>query len=46
MLAQVYSCIVIALDGAIVKVDVDTANGLPSFADVGVPDAKVQESPA
>ncbi len=35
MLAKVYSCAVIGLDGALVKVEVDTANGLPSFVDVG-----------
>ena len=35
MLAKVFSCAVIGLDGAIVEVEVDTANGLPSFVDVG-----------
>jgi hypothetical protein len=35
MLAKVYSCAVIGLEGAIVEVEVDTANGLPSFVDVG-----------
>jgi hypothetical protein len=35
MLAKVYSCAVVGLDGAIVEVEVDTANGLPSFVDVG-----------
>ena len=35
MLAKVYSCAVIGLDGAIVEVEVDTSNGLPSFVDVG-----------
>ena len=35
MLAKVYSCAVVGLDGAIVEVEVDIANGLPSFADVG-----------
>ena len=35
MLAKVYSYAVIGLDGAIVEVEVDTANGLPSFADMG-----------
>jgi hypothetical protein len=34
MLAKVYSCAVIGLDGALVEVEVDTANGLPSFVDV------------
>lgn len=44
MLAKVYSCAVIGLEGAIVQVEVDTANGLPSFVIVGLPDAAVQES--
>jgi hypothetical protein len=35
MLAKVFSCAVIGLDGAIVEVEVDTSNGLPSFVDVG-----------
>jgi hypothetical protein len=35
MLAKVYSCAVIGLDGAIVEVEVDTANGLPSFVVAG-----------
>ncbi len=35
MLAKVFSCAVIGLDGAIVEVEVDTANGLPSFVVVG-----------
>ena len=29
MLAKVYSCAVIGLDGAVVEVEVDTANGPP-----------------
>ncbi len=44
MLAKVYSCAVIGLEGAVVEVEVDTANGLPSFVVVGLPDAAVQES--
>jgi len=35
---------VIGLDGAIVEVEVDAANGLPTFVVVGLPDAAVQES--
>ena len=35
MLAKVYSCAVIGLEGAVVEVEVDTANGLPSFVVVG-----------
>lgn len=44
MLAKVYSCAVVGLEGAIIEVEVDTANGLPSFVIVGLPDAAVQES--
>jgi magnesium chelatase family protein len=44
MLAKVYSCAVVGLEGEIVEVEVDTANGLPSFVVVGLPDAAVQES--
>jgi hypothetical protein len=36
MLAKVYSCAVVGLDGAIVEVEVDMANGLPSFVAVGL----------
>ena len=35
MLAKVFSCAVIGLEAAIVEVEVDTANGLPSFVDAG-----------
>lgn len=44
MLARVYSCAVIGLEGVIVEVEVDTADGLPGMAIVGLPDAAVQES--
>jgi magnesium chelatase family protein len=44
MLAKVYSCAVVGLEGAIIEVEVDTANGLPTFTIVGLPDAAVQES--
>jgi magnesium chelatase family protein len=44
MLAKVYSCAVVGMEGAIVQVEVDTANGLPTFVVVGLPDAAVQES--
>lgn len=44
MLACVYSCAVIGLDGVVVEVEVDTADGLPGMAIVGLPDAAVQES--
>src|SRR5215212_1423952 len=44
MLATVYSCAIVGMNGAIVQVEVDTANGLPSFVVVGLPDTAVQES--
>jgi magnesium chelatase family protein len=44
MLAQVKSCAIIGLDAAIVDVQVDISNGLPSFIIVGLPDTAVQES--
>ena len=44
MLARVYSCAVIGLEGVIVEVEVDYSNGLPAVTIVGLPDAAVQES--
>jgi magnesium chelatase family protein len=44
MLAQVYTCAVIGLEGEIVNVEVDTGRGLPSFTLVGLPDAAIKES--
>lgn len=44
MLARVFSCAVIGLDGVIVEVEVDTAQGLPGMDIVGLPDTAVQES--
>ena len=44
MLARVFSCAVIGLDGVIVEVEVDTGQGLPGMTIVGLPDAAVQES--
>jgi len=44
MLARVYSCAVIGLEGVIVEVEVDYSNGLPGVTIVGLPDAAVQES--
>ncbi|BBB48144.1 YifB family Mg chelatase-like AAA ATPase [Pelolinea submarina] len=44
MLACVYSCAIIGLEGTIVEVEVDTAQGLPGMDIVGLPDAAVQES--
>ena len=44
MLARVYSCAVIGLEGVIVEVEVDTTQGLPGMDIVGLPDKAVQES--
>ena len=44
MLARVYSCAVIGLDGVVVEVEVDIGQGLPAIIIVGLPDAAVQES--
>ena len=44
MLARVFSCAVIGLDGVIVEVEVDAGDGLPGITIVGLPDAAVQES--
>jgi magnesium chelatase family protein len=44
MLARVFSCAVIGLEGVIVEVEVDTSDSLPAIIIVGLPDAAVQES--
>lgn len=44
MLATVISSSVIGIDGVPIRVEVDAAYGLPSFAIVGLPDASVRES--
>src|SRR6266508_2696579 len=44
VLAKVYSCAVVGLEGVPVEVEVDISQGLPSFQIVGLPDAAVQES--
>jgi len=44
MLAHVFSCAVLGLEGVIVDVEVDLANGLPGVIIVGLPDTAVQES--
>ncbi len=44
MLAKVHSCAIIGLEGMLVEVEVDIAQGLPSFTVVGLGDAAVQES--
>src|SRR5438876_8922392 len=44
MLAKARSCAVIGLEGALVEVEVDLANGLAAFNIVGLPDAAVNEA--
>jgi magnesium chelatase family protein len=44
MLAKVQSCAVIGLEGVLVEVEVDIAQGLPAFTVVGLGDTAVQES--
>jgi magnesium chelatase family protein len=44
VLAKVHAAAVVGLEGEIVKVEVDTSRGLPSFTIVGLPDTAVQES--
>ncbi|MEW6717464.1 MAG: YifB family Mg chelatase-like AAA ATPase [Chloroflexota bacterium] len=44
MLARVFSCAVIGLEGVVVEVEVDLGRGLPKMVIVGLPDAAVQES--
>lgn len=44
MLARVRSCAVVGLEGALVEVEVDIANGMAAFMMVGLPDAAVNEA--
>lgn len=44
MLAKSLTCAVVGLEGALVEVEVDIAQGMPAFTIVGLPDAAVQES--
>ncbi|MGB7876789.1 MAG: magnesium chelatase domain-containing protein, partial [Anaerolineales bacterium] len=44
MLARVFSCAVVGLDGVIIEVEVDYTNGMAGMTIVGLPDAAVQES--
>jgi len=44
MLSKVFSCAVVGLDGELIEVEVDIAQGMPAFAIVGLPDAAVQEA--
>lgn len=44
MLARVYSCAVLGLDGRTIEVEIDKGGGIANFIMVGLPDAAVQES--
>lgn len=44
MLARIYSCAVVGLEGVIVEVEVDFGRGFGKINIVGLPDAAVQES--
>ena len=44
MLARVYSCATVGLDGQLVEVEVDVGPGQPGMFIVGLPDAAIQES--
>ena len=44
MLARIFSCGVIGLEGVVIEVEVDTSNGQPKVLIVGLLDAAVQES--
>jgi hypothetical protein len=44
MLAKVYSCAILGLDGQIIEVETDKGGGAPKFMMVGLPDTAVQES--
>jgi magnesium chelatase family protein len=44
MLARVFSAALVGVEAALIRVEVDVAPGLPSFATVGLPDSAVRES--
>ena len=44
MLAKVYSCATVGLDGLLVEVEVDVGAGPPGMFIVGLPDTAIQES--
>lgn len=44
VLAKVFSCAVVGLNGVLVEVEVDVGGGTPGMVLVGLPDAAVQES--
>ncbi len=44
MLAKVYSCAILGIDGIPLEVEVDLAGGLPAFDLIGLPDPSVREA--
>ncbi|MBV5316183.1 MAG: YifB family Mg chelatase-like AAA ATPase [Desulfobulbaceae bacterium] len=44
MLSKVISCAVTGVDGLLIQVEVDLAQGLPSFSTVGLPEGAVREA--
>src|SRR5687767_419517 len=44
MLAKVWSCALVGLEGALIEVEVDICRGLPGMTIVGLPDTAVQEA--
>ncbi|MFA6092178.1 MAG: magnesium chelatase domain-containing protein [Elusimicrobiota bacterium] len=44
MLARLFSAAVQGIDGRVVRVELDLANGLPTFTTVGLPDCSVREA--
>ena len=44
MLARVYACTVIGMEGLVAEVKVGYGQGLPGITIVGLPDAAMQES--
>ena len=44
MIARVYSAALVGVEASLVRVEVDVAPGLPTFATVGLPDSTVRES--
>ncbi len=44
MLAKVFTCAIVGLDGHTIEAEVDISPGLPAFTIVGLPDTAVQEA--
>ena len=44
MLARIFSCAVVGLEGVIIEVEVDYTNGLPGMTNTGIPGTAFQVS--